>query len=1121
MASTVEADFLKSIVKYTGGLESGRFHGKGELQYFNNMKYSGDVEHGSTHGVGTWEFPDGTRYEGEVVHNEIKGTGSYRWPNGSAYAGEVDQGLRHGHGVFISPQGCRYEGMWRRGKRHGMGTLSSPDGSTYVGEWVDNKRCGWGTATFPSKAHYEGQWRDNVQCGFGRMTWLYKETRTPDLPQGDTSVVLEAARQQVTAVGTTMPTYTGPYTPAVPKFTTKIERYEGQWVGGKMHGFGCYSWIQPAMAAPGDEITNSPFHSTNMYRGEFVEGVRTGHGSLRMADGTVVTCTWRDNKKEGAGTIRLPDGREEQVHFEGDETTTRRCATPMVEDTEAETAKEKRRDKNAKKPPPKPAPGIVKAKPLVDPEATDLTQLDIHELVEVNDPAAAINIMRAARNRLQRGKTTLLALYNMYASMNQPVVVSVPYPTMHSQRDGRENEVCTAAFASTPEFVRTGDPIHTTRNPNLRTNMNPMERLLTMLATTADAARCRAQKRADEANGRSFVVVETEISGSRITTANTRSDGPSTAPGATPGPSTSGSDKAMELALPSFFSLAQDVAVPRVSTPRGDVLTLHLWQLWEMLVDAGIVTPSFGLVEADKMLAPLMKRQREVQQDTRRCSIHDGMQEIGFNTFAEFVVHVVNHVMTYTPTTLFVSEREGLTLDGKLDLAFDMFFAPLVSAGRAMTVSGLAAQWTTARIAQDAVQTVPESEKRSLKSRNGHRRGPNAPGTSPTSANSQHRPTTAGSTASSSTANMDRTIGAEMAATALFKTTSVLAVAAEASPVAEERVGKTRLVGRSQLEVRSGMGGAITAKHVAVMQKESDEAAPLFCALRLDRILAGETRRANRERGVLWEDVRTVRPGMEAYERVLDVRLNLPPRVLIRLGDISGLLESYSTMLHDFMRSYSMCGDGEVMALPDLVRMLQDVRVFPDKVKCIDAAIRQMLSLVLEIDVDWSVMPRHVYSDPFFATPTPLLDETVRPMSVASGLLEDAETQFIRERQKQRETLMNTLRGNAGKEEVALHDTLVTLRNVSFTYPQFLQCVVALGHIVFRPAGQQHYPLATVIASTHRLLELMNEADRTSVVRVVEAAAFPPLSLPPRLVVAKRRVSINEVPIKGKAAGKR
>lgn len=64
--------------------------------------------------------------------------------------------------------------------------------------------------------------------------------------------------------------------------------YEGEWLEGKMHGFGSYE-----------------FADGTSYRGKFCEGLREGQGSAEYANGSSYVGSWKCDKYHGQGTAKF------------------------------------------------------------------------------------------------------------------------------------------------------------------------------------------------------------------------------------------------------------------------------------------------------------------------------------------------------------------------------------------------------------------------------------------------------------------------------------------------------------------------------------------------------------------------------------------------------------------------------------------------------------------------------------------------------------------------------------------------------------------------------------------------------------------------------------------------
>ncbi|XP_028845967.1 radial spoke head 10 homolog B isoform X1 [Denticeps clupeoides] len=263
------------VGRYDGESIRGLFHGEGAATFRGAHEFKGQFAQGLLHGRGSCRWPDGVTYQGDFRSNVLLGDGTYAWPDGSTYEGQVSGGLRHGFGTFTCGQtSVVYRGQWHRGTRHGKGTLYYRQelSSWYDGDLVENEREGWGLRCYPSGSVYEGQWRAGVRHGGGTMRW-------PRLGQ----------------------------------------QYSGSWENGVQQGYGTHTWY--LRQSPG-----SRHPRTNKYSGQFVQGLRHGHGTFYYAGGAVYQGGWRLNKKHGQGTFVSQNGRIFEAEFVDDRMVA--CGTP-------------------------------------------------------------------------------------------------------------------------------------------------------------------------------------------------------------------------------------------------------------------------------------------------------------------------------------------------------------------------------------------------------------------------------------------------------------------------------------------------------------------------------------------------------------------------------------------------------------------------------------------------------------------------------------------------------------------------------------------------------------------------------------------------------------------------
>ena len=192
--------------------------------------------------------PDG--YGTMIYHNNNDNNNddnnNHNNPIASSYTGYWKRGVWHGSGqVTLLPQSDTYSGEFVNGQRHGTGTYKWSDGRSYTGKFWKDQRHGQGHYTWPGGASYEGAYHQGVRTGYGRYL-------------DDAHGIL----------------------------------YVGDWQNGKYHGYG----VLTTTIIDDDEdhhIDNEDKHSPptdftkHVYRGNFVNGQRHGHGVEVNPDGSI------------------------------------------------------------------------------------------------------------------------------------------------------------------------------------------------------------------------------------------------------------------------------------------------------------------------------------------------------------------------------------------------------------------------------------------------------------------------------------------------------------------------------------------------------------------------------------------------------------------------------------------------------------------------------------------------------------------------------------------------------------------------------------------------------------------------------------------------------------------
>ncbi len=262
--STREFGLSNEVSKYTGIYCLDKMHIKGEITYRNNDVYSGQI---------SWDAPKGkgvfTKSTGMTLVGEFEGTtlvtDSYaeiRDPDptdGWYYKGTVSKNQPSGEGKMTYPDGYEYIGSFEKGMRSGKGVLTHEDEGVqdhkYEGNWQDNLKHGEGEEYKSGELRYEGNYNLGLFEGDGK---------------------LENIKEQW--------------------------KYEGEFKGGKPHGFGQMYW-----------------EDGTVYRGQLKAGQRDGYGTCEYADGTSYDGQWARDKKNGEGTFITEEGWSSVKIFIDDE----------------------------------------------------------------------------------------------------------------------------------------------------------------------------------------------------------------------------------------------------------------------------------------------------------------------------------------------------------------------------------------------------------------------------------------------------------------------------------------------------------------------------------------------------------------------------------------------------------------------------------------------------------------------------------------------------------------------------------------------------------------------------------------------------------------------------------
>ncbi|MBR6513905.1 MAG: TIR domain-containing protein [Clostridia bacterium] len=311
---------------YSGEAIAGKPHGYGIYHYSNGVRYEGNWSVGKRHGQGTAFFNNGDTWTGEWKDNiPYNGSGAYHFIKDNTtkcFGGVLKNGRLYGEGKSYVNGQVLYEGYFENGILNGQGTaytngvsctgefrqgrpwnakgtfsLNLKRPAIFNGEWVNGLPHGFGIIQFNDKNDsVEGYFNNGLN---GDVFWYFSDGRHYE---GEISNCALSGQGKMFSKNDTL-IYEGSYANGNANgygtyYVNSSERYEGEFLNGKYNGQGTYFYPQGTWTGvwkDGQRWTGQGmifFYDDNgkqtgkFFNGHMLNGVASGKGILRQADGT-------------------------------------------------------------------------------------------------------------------------------------------------------------------------------------------------------------------------------------------------------------------------------------------------------------------------------------------------------------------------------------------------------------------------------------------------------------------------------------------------------------------------------------------------------------------------------------------------------------------------------------------------------------------------------------------------------------------------------------------------------------------------------------------------------------------------------------------------------------------
>jgi hypothetical protein len=255
---------------YTGAVnDKYQKQGYGKLICYvgEYLNVEGEFFEDEMHGRVKINYRSGKKLDAHFMKGILNGQAHIVYENGDVLDCEFSDNKKNGYGSHIRRKGERYDGYFVNDNREGSGVCTFEDGSCYDGEWLDGKMNGKGKFTTSDGGVCHTTWKNGKKEGDGEYI----------LPNG---AIIKGKfsgdeLREGTCTFSNGDIYQGPFKKFKPE-TNALKNEVGNLTG-----------------------------KNYLYRGEFKNGKRHGHGRIDYADGAYYEGEYKDDLKHGQGIFEM------------------------------------------------------------------------------------------------------------------------------------------------------------------------------------------------------------------------------------------------------------------------------------------------------------------------------------------------------------------------------------------------------------------------------------------------------------------------------------------------------------------------------------------------------------------------------------------------------------------------------------------------------------------------------------------------------------------------------------------------------------------------------------------------------------------------------------------------